>query len=283
MISIAMTTYNGEKYIERQLETIRTQSVPADEIIICDDGSCDRTVEIIRHFIEKHRADNIRLIENETNLGYIKNFYKAVSLTHGSYIFLADQDDEWHSNKIERTLSVLKSQNASVICTNCCFIDENSNVIRDISSFDRNPFIHRLTQPVTPISFFELIIENIAQGCTYCFTKEVKDAYLRVGSSHLIHDYQIMLVAALLGKAFFLDEPLIDYRLHGSNNVGFGNTEEAAKIHWKVPKLKPAMVRFLEDLHREIPVPHCWFYCLLYYFRIPYFITVFRRKQQIKH
>lgn len=278
MISIAMTTYNGEKYIERQLKTILAQSLPADEIIICDDGSKDQTIEIINTFIQKNQADHIRLVKNENNLGYVKNFYKAISLTKGDYIFLADQDDEWHPNKIERTLQVLQTENAEVVCTNCCLIDQESNVISDVAWFDRNPFIDSVTKAVSPISFYELVIGNIAQGCTYCFTKEVKHIYLKVNSNHLIHDHQIMFVAALLGKACFLDEALIDYRLHGNNMVGFGSAEEAKKIHWKIPTWKPVMVRFLEDLNLGIKVPHVGFYKLLYYFRIPYFISVFRRR-----
>lgn len=282
MISIAMTTYNGETYIARQLETLWNQSVPADEIVICDDGSCDATIEIIRIFIEEHQAANIRLVKNEENLGYIRNFYKAISLTKGDYIFLADQDDEWHENKIERTLQTMESEGASAVCTNCFLIDAFSKNIQDNSHFDRNPFIDNVTQRITPISFYELVIGNIAQGCTYCFTRQVKDAYLQVNSRNLIHDYQIMFVAAVLGNVYFLDEALIDYRLHNSNVVGFADAKETTKVHWKIPTLKPVMVRFLEDLERALYVPNVTFYKLLYYLRIPYFISVLRRKRRIK-
>lgn len=282
MISIAMTTYNGEKYIARQLASILNQTLPADEIVICDDGSKDRTVEIIKSFIKENQADTIRLVENEENLGYVRNFYKAISLTKGDYIFLADQDDEWNPNKIERSMQVMEMENASVICTNCRFIDEAGRIISDTSWFDRNPFIDNVTQKISPISFYELVIGNIAQGCTYCFTKEVKESYLRVNSTNLIHDHQIMFVASLLGKAYFLDEALSDYRLHSSNMVGFGSAQEARKIHWKIPTLKPVMVRFLEDLDRGVKVPHLGWYKLLYYCRIPYFISVFRRRSRNK-
>ena len=156
MISIAMTTYNGEKYIERQLESIFSQTLPADEIIICDDASKDRTVEIINRFIEKNQTDKIRLVHNQENLGYIRNFHKAISLTRGDYIFLADQDDVWHADKIEQTLQVLKDKNASVVCTNCSLIDDEGNDISDSSFFDRNPFVDRVTEKVSEISFFEL-------------------------------------------------------------------------------------------------------------------------------
>ena len=195
---------------------------------------------------------------------------------------MADQDDIWHADKIERTLQVLKDKNASVVCTNCSLMDAEGKGISDVSWFDRNTFIDRVTEKVAQISFFELIVGNIAQGCTYCFTKEVKDGYLAVNSGLLEHDHQIMFVAALQGKAYFLDEALIDYRLHGNNTIGFGSAEEAKRIHWKIPTLKPVMVRFLEDLDRGVKVPYVRFYKLLYYLRIPYFISVYRRRRPKK-
>ena len=283
MISIAMTTYNGEKYVAAQLRTILNQTLPADEIVICDDGSADGTVAVIRKIMAENPGVNIRLMENETNLGYVRNFYKAISLTQGDYILLADQDDEWHADKIRRTLQVMQETKAAVVCTNCHFIDGESNKLEKVEDYDRNPFIDAVTETLTPISFYELVIGNIAQGCTYCFTSEVKEAYLRVNSTHLIHDHQIMFVASLLGKAYFLDEALIDYRLHGSNSVGFGNAEQARKIHWKIPTLKPVMVRYLEDLHRSVKIPHVHLYKLMYYCRLPYFISVYRRRQRAKN
>ena len=74
MISIAMTTYNGEKYVEYQLKSILKQTLLADEIVICDDGSTDKTLEIVRRIISENPIANIILIENETNLGYVRNF-----------------------------------------------------------------------------------------------------------------------------------------------------------------------------------------------------------------
>lgn len=283
MISIAMTTCNGEKYIARQLNTILNQSLPVDEVVICDDCSEDRTVEIIERIISSTRDVKICLIQNNQNLGYVKNFYKAISLTHGDYLFLSDQDDEWHPDKVEKMIRTMEETKASAVCTDCRFIDENSDEIPNTAYYDRNPFIHNVTQRLTPITFYELVIGNIAQGCTYCFTEAVKQAYLRVNSSHLIHDHQIMFVASLIGNVYFLDEKLIDYRLHSHNMVGFGSAEDGRKLKLKFPSAKPVMVRFLEDLGRQLDVPHLEYYKLLYYLRIPYFISVFRRKQQEKH
>lgn len=283
MISIAMTTYNGERYIERQLNTILNQSLPVDEIVICDDCSQDRTVEVVERIIAATQDIRIRLIQNEENLGYVRNFYKAISLTHGDYIFLSDQDDEWHFDKVAKMIQTMEETKASAICTDCRFIDEDSKEIPNTAYYDRNPFIHNVTQRLTPITFYELVIGNIAQGCTYCFTEAVKQSYLRVNSSHLIHDHQIMFVASLLGNVYFLNEALIDYRLHSQNMVGFGSAEDGRKLKLKFPSAKPVMVRFMEDLGRAVDVPNLEYYKLLYYCRIPYFISVFRRKQYSKY
>ena len=100
MISVAMCTYNGEKYIQEQLESIIYQSVPPDEIVICDDCSNDATLEIVKDILNSYDGI-VQLVSNKHNLGYRKNFEKAISLCHGDIIFLSDQDDVWSSNKIE--------------------------------------------------------------------------------------------------------------------------------------------------------------------------------------
>lgn len=124
MISIAMTTYNGARFVEAQLRSILEQTRQPDEIVICDDGSRDDTVNIIRRIIKTSGTDRIRLIENEQNLGYIRNFYKAISLTKGDYVFLADQDDIWHRDKIEKSMAVMERTGAAAICTASRLIDE---------------------------------------------------------------------------------------------------------------------------------------------------------------
>ena len=94
MISVAMTTYNGEKYIRKQIESILNQSMKVDEIIVCDDGSTDKTVEILKEY-------PVTVYQNENNLGYRLNFKKAMSLCTHEYTFLCDQDDIWEKKKIK--------------------------------------------------------------------------------------------------------------------------------------------------------------------------------------
>lgn len=277
MISIAMTTYNGAQFVQAQLRSILEQTRQPDEIIICDDGSRDDTVNIIRHVMETSGTDRIRLVENEENLGYIRNFYKAISLTKGDYIFLADQDDIWHREKLEKSLAIMERTGAAAICTRSRLIDRNGQEM-DGNAFIVSVLLTRLKEELGPVRFFDLVIENVAQGCTYCFTKEVRAKYLALNSRQLIHDYQIMFIASLVGKVYACAEPMIDYRIHGSNSAGLQENDKNIKVIWKKPKLKPSRVMFLEELNRVVKVPHVHFYKLLYYLRLPYFLSVWKRR-----
>ena len=104
MISVAMATYNGEVYLRKQLDSILHQSLPVDEIIICDDQSSDGTVDIIQEYIKQY--PHIHLYKNEQNLGYKRNFKKALSLCSKEYIFLCDQDDIWDSDKVKEMVEI---------------------------------------------------------------------------------------------------------------------------------------------------------------------------------
>lgn len=109
MISVCMGIYNGEKYIEKQLDSIFRQTRAADEVILCDDCSSDGTVEIVRGFIEKNGLQGRwRLICNQENRGYPGNFYYVMSLCTGDVVFLADQDDVWAETKLERMCGALE-------------------------------------------------------------------------------------------------------------------------------------------------------------------------------
>ena len=108
MISVVMATYNGERYVEKQLQSILNQSLMPDEVIIRDDGSNDSTVQIVQEFIKKHNLSSWEIKINEENLGYRKNFANLLSLANGDYIFLSDQDDEWLGDKIEKMSTIFK-------------------------------------------------------------------------------------------------------------------------------------------------------------------------------
>ena len=113
MISVAMTTYNGEKYLKEQIDSILSQSEKDIELIICDDCSTDNTNKILSDYTEKDKR--VHVYKNELNLGYVKNFEKAISLCSGDYIALSDQDDIWLPEHLSVLLKHLKNTNCSLV------------------------------------------------------------------------------------------------------------------------------------------------------------------------
>lgn len=133
--SIAMCTYNGEKYIKEQLESIINQSTQPDEIIICDDGSTDRTIDIVKAVLKSWNG-RWRVFENEHNLGYKKNFQKAISLCGSDIIFLSDQDDVWNANKIEIMMKVFQDNPYILLAFHDSeIVDDHLNCIKKSWSF----------------------------------------------------------------------------------------------------------------------------------------------------
>ena len=131
-ISVALTTFNGEKYIEKQLKSLLFQQRPIDEVIIVDDASSDKTVVIVDEFIKKNNLLNWHLYVNNENIGFLKNFKNAIEKTTGDIIFLCDQDDIWFNTKINSMLNRFESdERIKAIYSGFKFIDENDNIIVD--------------------------------------------------------------------------------------------------------------------------------------------------------
>ena len=136
-ISVALCTFNGEKYIEKQLDSILNQSIKVNEIIVCDDHSVDTTISILDKYSLNY-PELFKLHKNENNLRSNKNFEKAISLCTGDYIFLSDQDDLWREDKVEKTLNVFsKNPTAEGVFSNATLINDIDQLLfKDISLWD---------------------------------------------------------------------------------------------------------------------------------------------------
>ena len=221
-ISVAVTTYNGEKYIKEQLSSIMNQIRCADEVLIVDDASTDDTPEIIKNFIEENELTNWRLIENKENLGFIKNYRKALLETQGDVICLCDQDDIWFEDKLE-TISSVMAQNPQILALNTAFLIIDSNGNEKPASPKKNNYglIDKLLKKrLEKISLVSEFHSNISPGCTMAIRKELADSYVRLTNCNLPHDYEMNVMAAAKGGLYFYDAALIKYRLHGDNLIG---------------------------------------------------------------
>ncbi len=216
MISVAVAAYNGERFIEEQLESIRNQTVRVDEVVIGDDCSTDNTVEICRAFIEKNALSNWRVVERAENRGYCHNFYDAIADCSGDFIFLADQDDVWHEDKVEKMIACMESHpELKVLSSRYGVIDadtkpiENSGVTYLGDCYDDS---------------LELTTTESMIGCSYirgfsiCMRKELKEILRPIDLKNLLsHDWLISILGTLQGSTGILNTVLTEYRYHGDN------------------------------------------------------------------
>lgn len=218
MISVCIATYNGEKYIRQQLDSILLQTKTVDEIIISDDSSTDRTVDIIKSYNDSR----INLIENQSFNSPIFNLENAIKHSKGYYVFLADQDDIWNINKVEVMLKHL--QNYHLVISDC-------NIIND-----KNETIHPSAFKIynSRKGLIKNIIKNSYIGCCIAFKKELLDYILPFPKRISMHDLWIGLIAELFFSVYFCDEQLMLYRRHSKNNTPLTNFDNNNSLFYKV-------------------------------------------------
>ncbi len=222
MISVALCTYNGEKYIEEQLNSILYQTLPVDEIVICDDGSIDNTLEILNQY--RNKDARIKVFSNIKNLGLVKNFEKAIRLTSGDFIFLSDQDDVWKEDKVEVMINFFqKKPDCLMLFTNGTLIDERNNCLGS-TLWDKWGFNEEVKKSWlnNQNAFLDLIKNyNKVTGATLAFKKELKTVILPITVPRLYwHDTWIAINAAYLNGLYFLEENTINYRTHNKQQIG---------------------------------------------------------------
>lgn len=226
-VLVLLSSYNGEKYISDQIESILNQkTVHTVDLLIRDDGSNDSTVEIIKKYIVLN-PNRIRLIQGK-NVGYVKSFFILIKEASGyDYYSLSDQDDVWMENKIEKAIEVLYKEDNSIPL----LYSSTSYLVHD----DLVPF--GITQnKQKEITFLNTMIQNFLPGHNQVMNQlllnELKDDidYSKI----YVHDSWITNVAIIKGKVLFNNEPFTYYRQHLDNEVGFGK----GKIGWIKERIK---------------------------------------------
>lgn len=224
-ISIALATYNGEKFIEEQLKSIVNQSIKPDEIIVCDDNSTDGTVKILQNLINFYKDFNIKLVINEKNIGYTKNFANAIKMCTGDIIFLSDQDDIWAKNKIEDYMKAFENEDIVLLAGGKEYINENFH----INNIIKNPIFS--INKIKKILFEAALTRASYNGCVLAIDKtkiESKkfDELINYLYEDVIdtHDKFLVYYFAGIDKYYLLDEVYTYYRLHGNNLAGSNNT-----------------------------------------------------------
>lgn len=209
-ISVVMTTYNGEKYIGQMLDSIRTQTRLVDEVLILDDCSKDNTVKFVTDYIERYQLSGWKIIVNQKNVGWKRNFKNGLEMATGDVIFLSDQDDNWHADKIEKmTAAFEKNQNIWLLASQVSVFTEEAGINTDM--------VEVRTEADGKVIFDYNYYVVKRPGCSMAMRKDILEIFFRIWNEDMPHDAALWSIANLLGKLYIYDEPLIDYRKHEGN------------------------------------------------------------------
>ncbi len=218
-IDILMATYNGEKYVAEQIDSILNQSYNSFRLIISDDCSTDNTFEILKKYAKKD--NRIVLYKQELNLGVNRNFQFLLDEVTAEYFMFSDQDDIWKEDKIEKSINKLKETDSDLVYTDLEVIDENYSTIYK-SYWRYKGFWHKIKKYN---NYESLFLNNYITGCTMLvkskFIKQTQPAISPIIiNSRLLHDHWTALIVSIQGKMSYIDEPLVQYRQHGDNQIG---------------------------------------------------------------
>lgn len=226
-VLVLLSTYNGERYLGELIKSILGQVNVDVSLLIRDDGSKDRTIDILR----KYEANpKISVLEYGRNLGYAKSFWKLLQCDEKyEYYAFADQDDIWLPDKLENSINQIQDETLPALSTSSVIpVDAELNPL----NFDPFP-IHG------PLNRYETLQHSILPGCTFVFNKKAKDIAAKYNGYMESHDWALYVIITYFGKIFYLEKPYILYRLHGTNQIGIDS------------RLQLVIKRLLRLLHKK--------------------------------
>lgn len=215
MVSIAIATYNGERFIRQQIDSILSQSIQDFEIVVCDDNSHDETVNILRSYSIKD--SRIRLFTNNENVGFKRNFERAISKCKGEYIALCDQDDIWMPNHLQTLLNIIGDY--PMACGNALFIDENGSSL-GVSLSEREN-LSNFPSPGLDQAYTITFYRSAFQGASMLMKKSFCERCMPIPEKVEFHDMWFCLLGCFSGGISYTYEIINQYRMHGSNVTGY--------------------------------------------------------------
>jgi glycosyltransferase involved in cell wall biosynthesis len=253
-ISIAMCTYNGEKYLQEQLDSLLQQMRLPVELVVCDDCSEDRTVSIIQEFASTATFP-VRLFINKKNIGFFRNFEHAISLCQGEIIAFSDQDDVWLPEKLAKIEQVFQEHpHLGLAMSNASIVDENLQKLGDLwklKGFNRN-----LQKRFAGGHAFEVLLKCIpALGFTLAFRANLRPLILPIPSGargRWSHDFWTALIISAFKEVALIPDQLVKYRLH-ANQFSVGTHIRSIRDRIKLARSRD--IKFYENeiaYHNEI-------------------------------
>ncbi|MEC3878249.1 glycosyltransferase family 2 protein [Parapedobacter sp. 10938] len=239
LVSIALCTYNGAAHLKEQLLSILNQRYKNIEVVVVDDASTDDSWSIAKSLLTDPalKGPQVRLYQNERNLGYSKNFERAISLCNGEFIALSDQDDIWNVEKVEKMVAAIGSH--SLIYHDSAYIDEAGNSLHKYTSDRFHMYQGHGARA--------LLLENCVSGHTCMFHEKIRNYILPIPAG-VFHDWWIAYQSATFGSIVYLPEPLVKYRRHAENVTFTG--EKFGRKAQRVLKLSQKRERAINEAIR---------------------------------
>lgn len=228
MLSVCMATYNGAQTVGKQLTSILKQLTPADEVLIVDDHSTDQTVATLRRLAATSQVP-IRLAVNAQNLGPIKSFEKALQQAKGELVFLADQDDIWFADKVERMVQAFKQQQADLLVHDGVVLNQAGQQIA--------PSWNHYHHNQLPQTVATNLVKNGYTGAMMAVSQRLLRRALPFPAKIEMHDQWLFLVAKRYhAKIVVLRQPLMAYVRHGNNVTGMKRRSLKAQLQgrWRM-------------------------------------------------
>lgn len=229
-IDILLATYNGAAFLEAQLESIAAQTHEDWRLIARDDGSTDRTPEILSAFQARHAGRVEILADGDGNLGLVQNFSRLMEHSDAPYAAFCDQDDVWIPEKLELCLAKMcelerehGAETPLLVFTDLAVVDEDLNVI------DRSFWHYANLRPDRCNSLNRLLLQNVVTGCTALMNRCLVARVVPIPSGAHVHDWWVALVVSAFGKLAYVTRPTVLYRQHGRNLLGA--TPGALSVH----------------------------------------------------
>lgn len=218
-LSIALCTYNGARYLPEQLESYLSQQRRPDELVVGDDGSTDRTLEILNQFAAR-APFAVKVLSHPANLGVVKNFENAILRCNGDVIFLSDQDDVWEPQKLGRIADIFeRSPEVGLVSSNARLVDQNLQPLNYLL-WEGLDFDNRYIDAVNGGRAFETLLKHCPlSGHTMAFAARLRELMTPIPQGWL-HDPWIARISAAVSRVVLLDEPLTRYRQHPVQTIG---------------------------------------------------------------
>lgn len=258
--SVLVTTYNGEKFIEAQLDSIRNQTKPVDQVLICDDGSTDGTVDRVHRFLAAHKPVGWSIVVNQSNLGVAANVLTHIAQLHGEFVFLADQDDVWEPHKVDvMRRHLAENPQVSLVVSRSSLIDGEGHAIssrvtrRQVASGGGSSKSQR--PHVQELRFRDFIGYSTVPLHAMCargsVLREIADAggFPQLSRS-LGADWYIGMWSSVLGDCVWLRDRLVRRRVHGSN-ISLGRLRKKTALAG-TPEKRLLMLREAKNAHQSL-------------------------------